>query len=77
MTGCGKYGKDTVSAVKRFQERNGLISDGYLGTSTKDLLMSGKAVANSIGLGDSGADVTRIQNFFTLVRQTRELRIDA
>ncbi|MBQ6003750.1 MAG: peptidoglycan-binding protein [Clostridia bacterium] len=58
----GKYGKDTVSAVKRFQERNGLISDGYLGTSTKDLLMSGKAVANSIGLGDSGADVTRIQN---------------
>lgn len=57
----GKYGKDTVSAVKRFQERNGLISDGYLGTATKELLLSDNVQANSIGLGDSGSDVTRIQ----------------
>ena len=57
----GKYGQDTVAAVKRFQERNGLISDGYLGTATKELLLSDSAQANSIGLGDSGDDVTRIQ----------------
>jgi len=57
----GKYGGDTVSAVKRFQERHGLISDGYLGTATKELLMSEEAQANSIGLGDNGSDVNRIQ----------------
>ncbi len=57
----GKYGQDTVSAVKRFQERNGLISDGYLGNATKQLLLSDSAQANSISLGDSGNDVTRIQ----------------
>lgn len=57
----GKYGQDTVTAVKRFQERNGLISDGYLGVATKELLLSDNAQANSIGLGDNGNDVTRIQ----------------
>ena len=57
----GNFGAKTETAVKRFQERNGLISDGYLGTATKELLLSDNVQANSIGLGDSGSDVTRIQ----------------
>lgn len=39
----GTYGNDTVAVVKRFQERNGLIPDGYLGPKTKKLLLSGDA----------------------------------
>jgi len=35
----GKYGNDTVIAVKRFQENNGLIADGYMGLATTELLM--------------------------------------
>ena len=57
----GTYGSDTVAAVKRFQEANGLISDGYLGPQTRDLLMSNEAMASSLKLGDSGDQVTSIQ----------------
>lgn len=57
----GKYGKDTVDAVKQFQELNGLISDGYLGPSTKELLISGNAKANKIENGMSGDTVMKIQ----------------
>ena len=31
----GKYGKDTTAAVKLFQEKNGLVVDGYLGPANK------------------------------------------
>lgn len=58
-----KYGNDTVVAVKRFQENNGLISDGYMGPATKDLLMSDKAAENAITLGDNGEDVTNVQEY--------------
>ncbi len=57
----GVYGSDTVAAVKRFQERNGLIADGYLGNMTKSILFSDDVEYNSISIGDSGDDVTRIQ----------------
>ena len=58
----GKYGKDTVTAVKRFQERNGMIVDGYLGPSTKRLLMSNDAKGNRLEETMSGSDVLNIQN---------------
>ena len=58
----GKFGNDTVTAVKRFQEKHGLISDGHIGKQTKALILSNDAAPNSIGLGDSGSDVTKIQN---------------
>lgn len=59
----GKYGNDTVAAVKRFQEKNGLIADGYFGPATKELLMSDKASEYAIILGDNGDDVTNIQTY--------------
>ena len=57
----GVYGSDTVAAVKRFQERNGLIADGYLGNMTRSILISDSAQYNTIAIGDSGNDVTHMQ----------------
>ncbi|WP_024831533.1 peptidoglycan-binding protein [Ruminiclostridium josui] len=59
----GKYDDDTVLAVKRFQENNGLISDGFIGPVTKDLLMSADATENALDIGDSGEDVTKVQTY--------------
>lgn len=59
----GKYGKDTVQAVKHFQEKNGIIADGYIGPATKEMLMSNEAAENAIIMGDSGEDVTNIQKY--------------
>lgn len=41
----GKYGPQTVSAVKSFQSINGLTADGVAGARTLELLYSGKAKA--------------------------------
>lgn len=57
----GVYGEDTVAAVKRFQERNSLIPDGYLGPQTREVLTSGNAQANALMVGMSGDDVRRVQ----------------
>ncbi len=59
----GKYDNDTVLAVKRFQENNGLIADGFIGPVTKDLLMSSDATENALDIGDSGDDVTKVQTY--------------
>ena len=57
----GKYGNDTVTAVRRFQEINGLIADGWLGTDTINLLMSDDAEGNALKFGSRGNDVVRVQ----------------
>lgn len=57
----GKYGDDTVIAVKQFQSRNDLIVDGYLGPSTRAALGSAEAVPNGIALGDQNDNVMQIQ----------------
>lgn len=57
----GNYGSDTVAAVKRFQDINGIIADGFLGPQTIELLKSGKARANALVLGVSGSDVENVQ----------------
>lgn len=36
----GKFGTDTEAAVKGFQKRNGLVSDGSVGSDTSELLFS-------------------------------------
>lgn len=48
-------------AVKRFQEINGLIADGFLGPNTMSLLNSSDAKANGLQLGMEGSDVTNVQ----------------
>lgn len=57
----GTYGKDTSDAVKRFQEKNELEVDGYLGPTTRDVLLSSTALPNSLSVGDSGSQVVNIQ----------------
>ncbi|HEX2927065.1 MAG TPA: peptidoglycan-binding protein [Ruminiclostridium sp.] len=59
----GKYDNDTVLAVKRFQENNDLIDDGYIGPVTKELLMSADASENALDIGDNGDDVTKVQTY--------------
>jgi peptidoglycan hydrolase-like protein with peptidoglycan-binding domain len=57
----GKFGADTKAAVKRFQESNGLVADGYIGPATKEALMSGDAQSNALTIGAEGADVENVQ----------------
>jgi peptidoglycan hydrolase-like protein with peptidoglycan-binding domain len=57
----GSYGKDTENAIKRFQQKNGFIDDGYAGPETRTMLFSDKAERNALGMGDSGSDVKNIQ----------------
>lgn len=57
----GKYGDDTVAAVKRFQERNSIIADGYLGQETRSMLFSDDAQANGLAIGMGGTDVENMQ----------------
>ena len=57
----GVFGKDTENAIKRFQQRNGFIDDGYAGPQTRKLLFSREAEKNALGVGDSGIDVINVQ----------------
>lgn len=57
----GKMDRTTVSAIKLFQEANGLVRDGCLGPATTELLGKGDAVPYAIRLGMSGADVRAAQ----------------
>ena len=56
----GIFGKHTQSAVRRFQEENGLVVDGCLGKSTVDLLKTG-GESFVFTIGAEGADVQHIQ----------------
>lgn len=58
----GYYGDKTLAAVKRFQERNGLIADGSIGPETKAKILSSDALANAWVLGTSGDEVQKIQD---------------
>jgi peptidoglycan hydrolase-like protein with peptidoglycan-binding domain len=57
----GTFGKDTENAIRRFQQKNGFIDDGYAGPKTRKLLFSREAERNALGIGDSGSDVQNIQ----------------
>lgn len=57
----GIYGTDTQMAVRRFQEQNSLIADGYLGPITRDALMSDDAVGNALSYSMHGSDVKNVQ----------------
>ncbi|MEA4914913.1 MAG: peptidoglycan-binding protein [Christensenella sp.] len=57
----GVMGKATVSAIKAFQQANGLTRDGALGPVTRDMILSGKAQEMVLQLGDYGTDVKNMQ----------------
>ena len=57
----GVMGKATVSAIKAFQQANGLTRDGQLGPVTRDMILSGKAQEMVMQLGDYGTDVKNMQ----------------
>ena len=57
----GKYGKDTINAVKRFQERNDIIVDGHIGPSTRQAILSSNAKYNKLEITMSGDDVLRVK----------------
>ena len=58
----GIYGNGTLAAVKQFQNKNGLTTDGYIGYQTKELLLSSNAKKNILSDGDEGDAVTKLQN---------------
>ena len=57
----GVMGRATVSAIKAFQQANGLTRDGALGPVTRDMILSGKAQEMVLQLGDYGTDVKNMQ----------------
>jgi peptidoglycan hydrolase-like protein with peptidoglycan-binding domain len=57
----GKMDSKTVSAIKTFQEANGLVRDGCLGPATMEQLDSKDAVAYALRLGMSGSDIKKAQ----------------
>ena len=57
----GEMGKATVSAIKAFQQANGLTRDGALGPVTRDMILSGKAQEMVMQLGDYGTTVKNAQ----------------
>lgn len=61
----GNYGKDTVQAIKQFQSRNGLVVDGYLGPTTRNVMEAPEARPNGLVLGEQGDSVKRVQELLS------------
>jgi len=57
----GEMGKATVTAIKAFQQANGLTRDGALGPVTRDMILSGEAQEMVMQLGDYGTVVKNAQ----------------
>ncbi len=55
------FGDETEAAVKEFQQRNGLESDGSVGSQTREVLFSGDAKAFFYSIGTEGEEVLKLQ----------------
>ena len=60
-TVAGKMDSKTVSAIKTFQEANGLVKDGCLGPATMEQLNAKDAIKYAMRLGMSGSDIKSAQ----------------
>ena len=58
----GKMDNKTVSAIKMFQEANGLVRDGCLGPATMEQISSKDAVKYAMRLGMSGSNIKEAQS---------------
>ena len=58
----GKMDSKTVSAIKTFQEANGLVRDGCLGPATMEQILSKHAVEYAMRLGMSGSNIKNAQS---------------
>ncbi len=66
----GYYGSATVDAIKSFQKRNGLHTDGIAGERTLGLLYSGKAKSATLAVGTS-ASVSKSVSAFLATAQSQ------
>ena len=57
----GKMDSKTVSAIKAFQEANGLVRDGCLGPATMEQMNSKDAIKYAMRLGMSGSNIKSAQ----------------
>ncbi len=57
----GKMDSKTVSAIKTFQDANGLVRDGCLGPATMEQMSSKSAVKYAMRLGMSGSSIKNAQ----------------
>ena len=55
-TADGRYGLDTQTAIREFQEKNGLTMDGIAGRETQDLLYSSAARAKVVSATSDGEE---------------------
>lgn len=72
----GSYGTDTLEAIKRFQSKNNIVVDGYLGPDTRVALNSGSAMPNSLDIGDSGSQVANVQNLLVKLNYLKSAQAD-
>ena len=75
-TPTGIFDDETANAVRRFQGRNDIIVDGYLGPSTVAAIMSGEACFNTLEYTMSGDDVTRVQTRLAALNYLKEQEIN-
>ena len=69
----GKYSTEVQEAVRAFQEKNGLTTDGIAGRETQDLLYSSQAQANLIS-ADSGSETYLLLKQGTIGIEVRRLQ---
>lgn len=56
----GYFGEETEKAVKKFQSKNGLTSDGKVGANTLKVLSSSKAINVNGSRGSTSSGVNRL-----------------
>ena len=62
LTADGKFGRESVEAIKDFQFNQGLLPDGLVGNITWDALNAAQPEVSILRKGDKGERVEKLQN---------------